>query len=1062
MSYRVNNAEIEGQHPLLKVTPVRFLRIRLVLTIIISIMTGCMFALALRWSKKLYNWFLFTPCNVEETGTHYRVDTQNGQQFTLEKQQMNGIYYFTFRLLKYAFDPKTQCYQPIEFETDGKIIKDIIGNRNVLTQNLKIQYYGKCQLQIPIQPLAEFLFEHLTGPFNILQYFAVAVWFAQNSITFPILILAFTAIAVVVNYILYRRSRSLLQKLANIHQDVTLKSDTLRTVNGSELLPGDYIILKEGQQLNCDCAILQGDVMVNEATLTGENVPIPKTSLPDHSVKFNFEQLNQHCLFEGTSIVKVNSTTENYAIVLRTGFSSLRGQYFRNVLFPAPPSQRFYVQAAKFILSFATIIAIVYGFMLIKYIPMEFKTSLLVLRFLDNIVWSIPPSMPIFFNICKTASLVRLGSIGINGSNADKIESAGRIDTCCFDKTGTLTTLGLKAIQVWTHDQQLESIANYILACCHHLLLINGELQGDPLEIEMLNFIGWKINFEGKAFFSVKKDQQEFEIIKIFDFSSARQMMSVIATDGSNFYLFSKGSPEMINQQSQDKKQVVLDEVKKYASNGFRVLGLGYRKLNNNQLDLQREELETQLNIVGMFVLENPLKDDTPQVIQTLRNSGLDIKVISGDSPLTTIYCAKISGIIDFNSEVIILDYNQSKKQIVIFDNEDQAIYDENIVENQNIIEQVIQNPKMTAVTGKFLEFISKFLTVIDPNRDTTITMTQNNSSNQIFTENNAIEFDDTKMKEITMKLISKTRVFARQKPEQKKQIVALLQEMGRQVMMTGDGANDCSAIAQAQVGISFSESDASYTAPFSSKSTSLKCCIQVLAQGKAAIMTIIEVFQYQLSVNGIKFAAVTIMFLEVQNFSEFQTVYVGFISNIPLLIFLCISSPATELAEYIPLDDQFSYQNQIQIYTNIFFAVLGLCINYGILITTDRFFEYSKPIEKFQREGYLNSLMFLSLMYYFMSFGVSIYVSNPFKVKYYKNILLTLWTTLGFVVAIVSFIFPQRASWCDVIDIREDTFKGFNWVILTVVIVTSFFGFFVQALFQRYIPSMYKITHKK
>lgn len=45
---------------------------------------------------------------------------------------------FEFRLLKYAFDPKTQCYQPIEFETDGKIIKDIIGNRNVLTQNLKI------------------------------------------------------------------------------------------------------------------------------------------------------------------------------------------------------------------------------------------------------------------------------------------------------------------------------------------------------------------------------------------------------------------------------------------------------------------------------------------------------------------------------------------------------------------------------------------------------------------------------------------------------------------------------------------------------------------------------------------------------------------------------------------------------------------------------------------------------------------------------------------------------------------------------------------------------------
>jgi cation-transporting ATPase 13A3/4/5 len=82
----------------------------------------------------------------------------------------------------------------------------------------------------------------------------------------------------------------------------------------------------------------------------------------------------------------------------------------------------------------------------------------------------------------------------------------------------------------------------------------------------------------------------------------------------------------------------------------------------------------------------------------------------------------------------------------------------------------------------------------------------------------------------------------------------------------------------------------------------------------------------------------------------------------------------------------------------------------------------YPKPIEKFAKEGSLNSIMFLSLMYYFMSFGVSIYISNPFKVKYYKNILLTLWTTLGFVVAIVSFIFPYKAKWCDVVDINEYT----------------------------------------
>lgn len=69
---------------------------------------------------------------------------------------------------------------------------------------------------------------------------------------------------------------------------------------------------------------------------------------------------------------------------------------------------------------------------------------------------------------------------------------------------------------------------------------------------------------------------------------------------------------------------------------------------------------------MGIFILENPLKPDTGDVIKILKSSGLDIKVISGDSPLTTIYCAKTSNIIDFETEVILLDYNPNTKIVNI------------------------------------------------------------------------------------------------------------------------------------------------------------------------------------------------------------------------------------------------------------------------------------------------------------------------------------------------------------------------------------------------------------
>lgn len=81
-------------------------------------------------------------------------------------------------------------------------------------------------------------------------------------------------------------------------------------------------------------------------------------------------------------------------------------------------------------------------------------------------------------------------------------------------------------------------------------MLIGNELAGDPLEVEMFNYLGWKITFEGKPNFSVQDENNFFEIEKIFDFSSARQMMSVVANNGTQHFLFAKGSPEMINQQA--------------------------------------------------------------------------------------------------------------------------------------------------------------------------------------------------------------------------------------------------------------------------------------------------------------------------------------------------------------------------------------------------------------------------------------------------------------------------------------------------------------------------------
>ncbi|CAD8123925.1 unnamed protein product [Paramecium sonneborni] len=1066
MSYPVKNSDIEGQHIVQQVTPVQLSKLRLFLAVVLSISSAFIFALALRYSRKLYNAFLFTQCQEESIATHYLIETVSGEQFVCAKKFIDNKPYFMFRMLKYRFNEQLKSYEPIEFDAKEKVISEIIKSRNTLTRELKIQYFGTCQLKIPIESIFIYSLHAFTGPFNILQYFAVAIWFAEKTVLQPILILIFTVLTVYLNYFLYVRSRRRLQQLANIHQDVTIKEiDQYQIINGSDLVPGDLIILKENQTLNCDCAIISGDVIVNEATLTGEGIPIPKSALPNQNSIFELEKMSQHCLFEGTKLIQVNNTQENIAIVLRTGFTSLRGQYFRNVLFPEAPSMRFYIQAAKFILEIALIIAIIYGFLLIEYVPMEFQTGILVLRFLDNIVWSIPPSMPIFFQICKTASLVRLEAKGVIGNNADKVESAGRIDTCCFDKTGTLTTLGFKAIKALPEEEK--PILDAIMGCCHHLIKLNDQLLGDPLEIEMLNFVGWQCNFNNNPL-TIDGNGKTYTIHKVFDFSSQKSMMSVIVTDGSKYYLYSKGSPESINSISVKKREDLLNEFNQNAIKGYRVLGLAYKELQQNQIDQQREQIEQQLNFVGLLVMENPLKSDTNEIITTLKETGLDIKVISGDNPLTTIQCAKLAGILNQDNEITFLDYNQQNQEIILQCNNNQQIIKEQQQNCVQELEQFINTQQELALTGKFLEYMYNKVNFLFEQQDQFKSSGKAQSKEKIFTEINQIDIDDGSFGQLAILIIKKSKVFARQKPEQKKLIIQMIQSFGRQVLMCGDGANDCSAISQAQVGISFSEADASYTAPFSSKSTSLDCVVKVLLQGKAATMTIIEVFQYQISVNTLKFIAVLFTFLEAETFADFQFTYTSIISNIPLLIFLCLSGPCDTLAKYNPLDDQFAIYNQIQIYNNLIWGSAGLIINFFISqavrdVHTCELDEpilncIPKPIEELKKTGDIQSVMFMSLMFFFMTFAINLYISNPFKQRYYRNYLLLLWTTLGFILFFVSAIFPNGGKWAKLINVNTNAFKGYNWIMIAVVVITSLFGFITQALLQKYLPSKKKI----
>lgn len=95
--------------------------------------------------------------------------------------------------------------------------------------------------------------------------------------------------------------------------------------------------------------------------------------------------------------------------------------------------------------------------------------------------------------------------------------------------------------------------------------------------------------------------------------------------------------------------------------------------------------------------------------------------------------------------------------------------------------------------------------------------------------------------------MLVKAQIFARMSPDEKNEVVERLQSLGYTVLMCGDGANDCAALKAADVGISLSEAEASVAAPFTSRVPDISCVLDVIKEGRAALVTSFSCFKYML-----------------------------------------------------------------------------------------------------------------------------------------------------------------------------------------------------------------------
>ncbi|XP_059711450.1 probable cation-transporting ATPase 13A4 isoform X5 [Haemorhous mexicanus] len=679
-------------------------------------------------------------------------------------------------------------------------------------QNVRRVMCGPNTIDVPVIPIWKLLIKEVLNPFYVFQLFSVCLWFAEDYMEYAIAIIFMSLLSIFLAVYDLRKQSIKLHRLVESHNNIMVtvcrNKEGFQELESHYLVPGDLLILKEGKTLlPCDAILVSGQCTVNESMLTGESIPVTKIHLPQaDNLKpwrvYCAEDYRKHVLFCGTEVIQTKADDRGVvkAVVLQTGFNTAKGDLVRSILYPKPMNFKLYRDALRFLMCLIAFAAIGMIYTVCVFALNGEETGEVVKKALDVITIAVPPALPAALTTGIIYTQQRLKKKGIFCISPQRINMCGQLNLVCFDKTGTLTEDGLDLWGLLPSERNcFQNIHSFpadhglpwgpvfkALAVCHSLIVWEGKIQGDPLDVKMFEATNWVIDDssghqnedQGSTHATVVRPGLQattapvegITILRQFPFSSALQRMSVIAQEiGGDPQAFIKGAPETVAMlcRAETVPSNFESKLLLYTAQGFRVIGLACKSLQAGKppAALTREEVESDLTFLGLLIMENRLKRDTKPVLEELSAARIRSVMVTGDNIQTAITVAKSAGMIAPTHRVILVEANKvpgSFSASITWKS-----LEENKTEDYRSLEDDSQTEpgvRLALGSGQYHFAMS-------------------GKSYQIVADH---------FRHLLPKLLLNGTVFARMSPSQKSSLVEEFQKLDYFVGMCGDGANDC------------------------------------------------------------------------------------------------------------------------------------------------------------------------------------------------------------------------------------------------------------------------------
>jgi len=431
-----------------------------------------------------------------------------------------------------------------------------------------------------------------------------------------------------------------------------------KIIDAADLVPGDIIHLEAGDFIPADARLLRcAGLKSEESALTGESVPSEKDAVAE--VKDNAPLGDRsNMVFSGCSVTYGTAT----AVVTATGMDTEMGK-IANLLDDETdsetPLQMKLSQLGKY-LGFVALVAcaIIFVVGLSNGIPaMEIFMTAVSLA-----VSAIPEGLPAIVTIVLSIGVQRMVKRNALIRRLPAVETLGGASIICSDKTGTLTQNRMTLVKAYfdgketTEDisddcsDEIKKLLQYGTLCCDGSVVFNGEEEqhiGDPTETAIV----LAAHKNGMP----KEDLgKRYPRLGEIPFDSDRKLMTTInKIDGKNIVIVKGAFDVMANRCISGDLSVAKTITEQMSENALRVLAVGYKEIDEVPEVLTSEELESDLNFMGLVGMIDPPRPEAKAAVATCRRAGIKPVMITGDHVVTASAIARELGILEEGDKAI-------------------------------------------------------------------------------------------------------------------------------------------------------------------------------------------------------------------------------------------------------------------------------------------------------------------------------------------------------------------------------------------------------------------------